>query len=1163
MRNRIMKYTFCSLKRGFPTLVTIVVLLNALIPLSLPVAADNSYVTFNSGAVLIDSSYNGKNILIKNGVFSVTVSGATDISILFDNVTIDRRHTTIHPDPLDGKKVENLRAVSEALGWLSGGNYIPPVAPLLVTNNAEVTIAFRGANYFYAGTDWCTVDANSVYHAKKIGGGFAGIQVDPGSTLTIAPNQGSISAYGALMDTATDTSYKSDTPPDVVKNRASGGAGIGGGAYFSIDDDQYPSIGPTNGAVSGAAGTIIINGGNIYAQGGHQAAGIGGGFNAPATRSSITINGGNVVARGGQWATGIGDGDSNNHRVGGVSDYFDDDHNRYSINIHGGNVTAIGGTACPGIGCTDEVTQYTGTDNKIVELGRTSGLQIVIDGGVVNARSGYPADYTAEGNYTGTDAPAAIGAGSRSNMESNSITIGSGANVIASGFGYYAITENGVVYDALPTVNIDSDSYMFLGRFPQLTSAENRTFHLLNAQQINIGGHTYIKYCTQPKNGTAGTVYYYNTETTPALLNAQQKEVTNEDGTPLTPAQLSTLLSELNLTLYVDETSDEISQVTALAHFRSIAMTLPNPEEHGGIYALRIPTDALQGYNNPDYTLPLCGYAITTIGAHGQSQGVISGELAYPWHGNVMHDVVSEPFTDLDVYMGNSHTDGTNGLIGDFFAEESFAYQVNIEPEVNSVYIYARFADEEDINYELLLNNSPIGYETDENEGYITPEIDMTGLSEKIIRIKKTDTLNGDISGSIIYKITITRKSTYTINFSSPNKIYDGQSVTPIVSGIYDASGNVVSATDAELSDITYRYFISEDGSDTWSYLGVNPPKHAGIYKVTANISAKTYNATGEVQFEIDRCPLTVTHIGNYLAYVTTEEFADWTAPHEILSPGQLFLSGIVGGDTVEANANQVYYNDITIGYGAQKITVDGITISGINALDYSIASTQMVFGQISFSLDGTLFRKKADSTSPWHKFYPIDSETPVGDDTADYHSPKNGDAYNAHSEYVMARTVGEGENRSVYAVDIEFGAMYFTYSVSVWDPESLNYIESKEESQWFGLDGTNNKIEIVNYSNVEIGYSATCKIDFLHSAVGDSNIGLRAGIYEENTSSGPPITGIHQTVPAAYPGTPYRFGFAGRASCYLLISGVPQIDASSTYTAVGSITLALFRISS
>ena len=68
-----------------------------------------------------------------------------------------------------------------------------------------------------------------------------------------------------------------------------GGAGIGGGKNQN-------------------AGTIIINGGDITAEGGYHSAGIGAGESATGDSVNITINGGTVHATGGNRAAGIGGG---------------------------------------------------------------------------------------------------------------------------------------------------------------------------------------------------------------------------------------------------------------------------------------------------------------------------------------------------------------------------------------------------------------------------------------------------------------------------------------------------------------------------------------------------------------------------------------------------------------------------------------------------------------------------------------------------------------------------------------------------------------------------------------------------------------------------------------------------------------------------------------
>ena len=84
-------------KKILVVFMAFVMLMTSLLPqLTVPVyAADGEAdFTFDSGAVLIDSSYNGKNILIKNGVFSVAVNGATDVNIIFQDVTINRRYAS-------------------------------------------------------------------------------------------------------------------------------------------------------------------------------------------------------------------------------------------------------------------------------------------------------------------------------------------------------------------------------------------------------------------------------------------------------------------------------------------------------------------------------------------------------------------------------------------------------------------------------------------------------------------------------------------------------------------------------------------------------------------------------------------------------------------------------------------------------------------------------------------------------------------------------------------------------------------------------------------------------------------------------------------------------------------------------------------------------------
>lgn len=1130
-------------------LLAVSVLLSVFVGFPVSVSAADPDYTFSSGAVLLDGSYSGKNILIQNGVFSVTVSGATDVNIIFDSVTMDRRY-----DSDSNRTVARLYNVAQSLRWVRNGNYTAQTCPLLLTNGASASVAFRGENNFYAGTNGCTVNSSNQYTNKQTGGGFAGIQVDSGSTLTIEPSGGTINAYGAFYvegDNSENSSYGYGAPTGVAQNQLAGGAGIGGGAAWNTTTSASSSY------TAGTPGTIIINGGNINAHGGHEGAGIGGGVNGAATSTSITINGGNVNAYGGRWAAGIGDGDSlqNNWTTKYESEY--------SININGGKVSAVGGVGCPGIGTTDEVSA-----GKDITRISTSGLTIHLNGGEITAKSGYPDKFNPQGTagYSGTDAAAAIGAGNKTNMASNTISVSSAAKIIASGFGHYSVTENGVEYSALPSVNIDSDGYVFLGRFPELASSAGRTFELFEAQRFDttINGETYQyrKYVTQPADGSTGEIYYYCAEAPDNrwLLKAGT-DGTIGSSTVVSLDSLTALEAELDrlmLTLYVDEQSVKIGEIDAPAHFRSIALSLPNPQEHGGIYALKIPTAAMYGYSGTA-TLPKSGHAIITIGA--KEQGTISGEIAYPSHMNIQADSVSGTLTDLDIYRDGQHMDGRNGLIGDRFMENVFAYQVYIEHDGNVAYLYAKYPIDNNVNVNIEPIDMTIDERTIGTDRIITATLDMTDVTEKVVRLKKTDTVTVDgktvTLNSVVYKITVTKKALYQIELNPLYKIYDGTAVKPSILRLYTEGTKVeYTPTDDELRSVSYEYTVSE--GTLWNPLA-EAPKNAGDYKVKAEILAESFTARSETDFTIARRTLTVNRIEKPLTYVSAAEHVGWTAPRDIQDPGRIYLSGVVGADDVSASAASVFYNDISIGYRVDKITLTGITLSGADVGNYETADTQKVFGQISYSLDGAIFRKKPEK--PWDKFYPVDSDYPVGSGTtADWHSPANNGVYDAHCDYVYARTENKGNSQSVYAVDIEFGAMYFTYSRSRWNVNSMVYEDLVGESKWTGFEGSNNVIKVTNRSNTSIWYAPNVKIDFLHSAIGDSTAGIKANFYEENSASGTPITGVKQEVSAATAGNSNNHGTSASKECYIRLSGVPQLGDSDHFTVVGNVSVTISR---
>lgn len=1128
-------------------------------------AGTDTYTTVSSGAVLITPEDSGKNFLIQNGVFSVTVVGATNVTLLFDSVTMNRRYAD---DTESGKQIEGLWAVSQKLGW----NNKAQVCPLLITGNSEVKVAFRGANYFYAGVNGCTVNSSNYYTKSQSGGGFAGIQVDSGSTLTIEQSNGSVATYGGHWVNASNSANNpSDStnfplgrewegygsPVGTSTNSLAGGAGIGGGVSGTTTTCNNTAY------TQGTPGTIIINGGEIHAFGGHQAAGIGGGVNGAATSSSITITGGTIEARGGRWAAGIGDGDSLPYNP---TNQFS---KSYSVNISGGTVTAVGGVGCAGVGCTDDV--------------KNSGMTIRLSGGNITAHSGYPDGFDpTTGTYRGGKAlsdsdptPAGIGAGNKSKMAEHSIVIAKGTNIIAASFGHYSITENGLNQSQVPNISLEQ-CRMYNGRFPELVSPDDRTFTLYEAQRETILSDEvqgeFIAFVEQKKDGTPGQKYYYDSDR--FLLLDENKHLL----TPLTntnaqnQAIVKECFEEKSLTLYVDENSKKIETVLALKHFKSIAMTLPDPALHGGIYALEIPATQIL---NPPQGVTLPDKIHVTISA--LSEGNIWGSITYPVSNNLKLDAVSASFGKLDVYPNADQGSATdNGLIGTKYSESMFAYSVYIESDATVAYLYGAFVNEDGVTCRITIDGNvqtisnkteTIGDET-VSVNWFRYTVDMKGTNQRVLQLEKADT-NGSLTAhSIIYKITINRKATYTLSLKDLSKTYDGNPVVPSVEAVMNGSGATaekVIVPEEDLKSATFTYGVGTTTGLT------EAPKDASNgtngYSVTATINAETYTATGTAYFSIYKKQLSVTRIGNYLLYVKSSDYETWKdqGTYPISEPGAIFLSGLVKNESVTLTHGNVYYNDLSIGYGATKITLENVQISGDAAKNYTIDQKQTVFGQINYSLDGAIFR--SEDGGSWDKFYPIDSDNPVNGTSADYHSPKNADgSYTSHAEYVWARTQGGGTAQAVYAMEIEFGAMYFNYTKEVWNTDSMKYEEAENgESFWIGFDGKNNCVTVVNRSNAAIFCNVKPEISFIYASHDGGQSGIVAKVYTKNEANTTYLVTetADVTVPKATPPeTVTGTGTATRQSFYLILSGNPQSGNTDRYIAVGDMIVTVKKSS-
>ena len=246
-----------------------------------------------------------------------------------------------------------------------------------------VNITNLGKNCNWAGIN-CPGDATIILKdgsTNTVCAGRDGYDYNNYPGIWIAPDKKLTIKGGGQL-----TAYSNNTNPY--------GAGIGGG---------YGIIG---------CGNIEIQGGDITAIGGEDAAGIGGGT---YSCGAITISGGTVTATGGEWAAGIGSG--NEGSCG-------------AITISGGTVTATGGEYAAGIG--------SGFDGASCGAITISGGTVTATGGewAAGIGSGQEAsceDITITNGVTqvtatkGEDAPNSIGAGEDGNC--GTVTIEHGANV--------------------------------------------------------------------------------------------------------------------------------------------------------------------------------------------------------------------------------------------------------------------------------------------------------------------------------------------------------------------------------------------------------------------------------------------------------------------------------------------------------------------------------------------------------------------------------------------------------------------------------------------------------------------------------------------------------------------------------------------------------------
>lgn len=763
----------------------------------------NAAYTYSSGAVVIDRAAveaHGTEYIIEQGVYSVTVTDGVDVTLIFNGVTIDRSADGLGSDTTGSATAAELYEAGERLYKLTGdaawstipaaGGYYVPTCPFLITGGASVTARFDGDCLFRAGGNgWYLTSQNGTLGnalASDGRGGYAGIQVDGDSSLTIA-GANNLKVYGAFPLAGTTSSkgqiyeddplkvnpvyglngtgdYPWDRPTAVSWEEINGGgAGIGGGASYDTETVKVEN----NGYTAGTPGKIVIGSGNIYAVGGHQAAGIGGGVNSAATTSRIVINGGNITAIGGRFATGIGDGDSISNSESSLY------QESYAIVINGGTVNAYGGTSSAAIGTTDNITAGT-------SFGKTSGLSITIAGGVVSAQSG---EATGEGSAT-----AAIGSGENTDMVDNSITIDSSAKVIAASFSQYAISGCGTDASLVPIVNIDPSGYMYLARFA--ASSTERLFTLYPVKTDLTGNPMLVSVkASGILNGAIpdGVAYYaldrekheyYCVDAYGNAIGADGAIL--ENGERYYPAEIPDIS-------YYYNTSIAIDTVSVPGKYTAAALTLPDPAEYGGCYVVHVP-DGKSGADDDMYAV-----------IHKYQPGTTSGKIEYQgdYHvskgenhtdretPSVVEDPMANPLTDLRVFPIDPDTGGVGSDFIGTFASNTYGYTVYLPYGTTNFRLYSAYAASDDV-ISVSVSGSTVTSQTLHytSSGLFmehTLDVSMENEESVDIWIRKTDRSTGVGSDPyLVYKVTVIVKKMYMIGMNPLDKLYDGIAVSAL-----------------------------------------------------------------------------------------------------------------------------------------------------------------------------------------------------------------------------------------------------------------------------------------------------------------------------------------------------------------------------------------------
>ena len=838
------------------------------------------------------------SFVIEQGVYSVTVQGPIQyngedvaVSIIFgtyneqtkeyEGVTIDRTdekvsNGTIGTNDSGHTSLQTLYEAGEKLEWrIQNNSYYVPTAPFLITGGAKVNALFLGDCTFRAGLNQAYVNRNRGVCSFGVGNnrcGYAGIQVNRDSSLTImGVTEGELQVYGGYQLAGNYTGYPANNItnyldanstfqgnyiyPTIRINNTNytadtshaGGAAIGGGANYNTTSVGF------SGYSYGTPGEIIINGGNIYAIGGHLAAAIGGGVNGASTTSKIEINGGNITAVGGRFATAIGDGDSYNG--GPANDFL----NPAKVIINGGNLQVYGGTSAAAIGTTDEVSH----DDKGFGADKFSGLTVEINGGVIEAQSGQ-----ATNNNSKTSA---IGSGENTNMKDNSITLHSNATVFARSFSEYAISNNGVSNN-VPMVNIDPDGFVYMARFRPANYERELTLYPVykdvrgNPVAVQAPAYDTLRRVEHEK-------YYAKIEETfndaTVLTLYEVEKIKKTDGSvtfePVLKdgelVYLNTGETQKDFSYYFDVNSPTTFSVPP--NYKAVALSLER-----GDYVFHVPLK-----NDDDVTNDV--YCHFSKHLSGTTSAQIEDDEANAYHfiyknmgiqketPHVIIDETAFGLTEMEIIATTRDEFGDEGtetlLDKDQFQKTVLGYTLYTPNDTKSFRLDFTYSlkdgnkTTQKITFKLknLETTDGRGDEfdidatQDDAQQSIGLEFNYDNEEEPVgeIWINKIDTINGS-QAFLTYKITVIRKPKHYIHIGALSKKYDGLPVAPEILKITEGrSDDIIQTVEPYYA---YDKVLTEYGTHTSvRYPETYDPSQTGDDSIHAQ-HLQTYLADGK-----------------------------------------------------------------------------------------------------------------------------------------------------------------------------------------------------------------------------------------------------------------------------------------------------------------------------